>query len=70
MTNFAQLGQKMKDFSESVNSFESGSIFLPSLKKKLPNGVVVASILFSERISHGRTDFCMTPKIGRNLVEE
>ena len=56
MKKIARSGHKSEDISESVNSFHSGAIFLPSLGHKLSRNAFVVSILFSERISLIRTD--------------
>ena len=48
---------KNEDISESVNSFASRAIFQPTLGHDLSRNASVASILFPERISHGREDF-------------
>ena len=43
---------KNQDCSKSVNSFDSGPIFEPSLGHKLSRNAFVVSILFPERISY------------------
>ena len=61
---FAKLGHKIDHSSESVNSFWSGAIFLPSLSKKRSIYGVVGAILFSERISYSGKDFwCDTESV-------
>ena len=56
------MSQKNEDFSKSVNSIASGAIFPPSLGHDLSRNASVASILFTERISHVGIDFFMTQK--------
>ena len=58
----AKVDHKNEDISESVNSFDSGSIFLPSLGHAIARNAFVVSILFPERISYVRTVFFMIPK--------
>ena len=47
-------GDKNEDISESVNSFDFGTIFYSSLGQKLSRNAFVVSILFPERISYWR----------------
>ena len=47
-------GCKNGNFSESVNSFDSGPIYFNSLGQKISRNAFVMSILFPERISHWR----------------
>ena len=41
---FQELGQKNEDFSESVNSFAMGAIFLPRSDQELSNGIGPVSV--------------------------
>ena len=47
----AKMGHKNEDISESVNSFDSGAIFLPPLGQYLSGNAFVGPILFLERNS-------------------
>ena len=40
----AKMGHKSEDISESVNSFDSGAIFLPRSGQDLSRDVVVVSV--------------------------
>ena len=45
--NFQELGQKIEDISKSVNSIDTGAIFLPRLGHELSrNGLVVSVYAF------------------------
>ena len=56
MVKVARSDHKSEDFSESVNSFHSGAIFLPPLGHKTSRNAFVGSILFPGRISLIPTD--------------
>ena len=59
----AKMGHKNEDISESVCSFDSGSIFLPSLGHEVSRNAFVVSILFPGRIFSIGKDFFMRMKI-------
>ena len=51
MVKVARPGHKTEDSSESVSSFHSGAISLPSLGHETSRNAFVGSIPFPERIS-------------------
>ena len=51
MVKVARSGHKTEDSSESVSSFHSGAIFLPSLGHETSRNAFVGSIPFPGRIS-------------------
>ena len=59
------MGQKNEDFSESLNSFDFGAIFLPRSGQDLSRNAFVVSILFPERISYWRIGFGLDPKMSK-----
>ena len=58
------MGQKNEDISESVNSFDTGAIFLPPLGQDLSrNAFVVSVYAFEKKFSRCKDFFCDTKKV-------
>ena len=64
MVKAARSADKSEDFSESVNSFHSGAISLPSSSHETSRNTFVASILFS-----GRRGSSAAVEVARQQVE-
>ena len=60
-----KMDHKNQDFSESLNSFDLGAFFWPSLGQDLSRNAFVVSVLFLERFSYVRTVFFLTPKMSK-----
>ena len=56
------MDQKNEDISRSVNSFDTGPIYLGSLGQELSRNVFVVSVYAFEKKLYCRIGFCMTPK--------
>ena len=59
---FGQIAPKNEDISKSVNSIETGPIFLPRLGQDLSRNAFVVSILFPGAKFERRKDFSVAPK--------